>query len=127
MTHAHMPDAATLDRLRNDSPNGPVVLLNLLKYREPNGRDAFARYGAVTGPLIGKAGGQLIFGGKAGPALSGTDVAWDDVLLLRFPSVDRFLGMIESETYQNEAAPIREEALADTVWLAIHPMQGFEQ
>ena len=36
----HMPDAATLERLRSESPEEPVVLLNPLKYREPGGRDA---------------------------------------------------------------------------------------
>lgn len=122
---SHMPDAATLGRLR-EAPDGPLVLLNLLKYREPGGRNAFARYGQVTGPLIAEAGGQVIFGGRAGVALTGTDVSWDDVLIVRFPSPKRFLAMIESETYTGTAAPIRAEALEATLWLAMHPFPGFE-
>ena len=120
-----MPDAETLDHLRN-GPAGPVVLLNLLKYREPDGREAFGRYGQITSSLINEAGGQLIFGGKAGAALTGTDTEWDDVLVVRFPSSERFLAMIESETYTGQAAPIRAEALEATLWLPVHPFPGFE-
>ena len=120
-----MPDAETLALLHN-APAGPIMLLNLLKYREPGGRDAFARYGQITGPLVGAAGGQVLFGGKAGAALSGTEIDWDDVLILRFPSAARFLAMIESETYTAEAAPIRAEALEATLWLAMYPFPGFE-
>jgi uncharacterized protein (DUF1330 family) len=122
----HMPDPETLDRLRNESPEGPVVLLNLLKYREPGGREAFQRYGAITGGLISEAGGQLTFAGTAGPVLTGSDVAWDDVLIVRFPSAEKFLAMIEGDTYQGQAAPIRAEALEATVWMAMNPFPGFE-
>jgi uncharacterized protein (DUF1330 family) len=121
----HMPDAETLSRLRESSNDGSIVLLNLVKYRAPDGRAAFARYGAITGPLIAAAGGRVIFGGKAGAVLTGSDTAWDDVLLVRFPSVKDFLGMIESETYTGQAAPIRAEALEATIWMAVDPFQPF--
>ncbi len=122
----HMPDAETLERLRNDSPEGPIVLLNFLKYRQPDGREAMTRYGAITGALIQEAGGELIFGGTAGPVLTGSDVAWDDVLIVRFPSAAKFLAMIEGDIYQQQAAPIRAEALEATIWMASHPFAGFE-
>ena len=121
----HMPDAETLERLRVESPSGPVVLLNLLKYREPGGREAFRRYGQITAPLITEAGGQMIFAGTAGPVLTGSDVAWDDVVVVRFPSIERFLAMIESDTYSGEAAPIRAEALEATLWMAMNPYPPF--
>ena len=102
------------------------MLLNLLKYREPGGRDAFGRYGQITGPLIAEAGGKLIFAGSAGAVLTGLDSEYDDVLIVRFPNAKRFLGMIEGQTYTQQAAPIREEALEATVWMAMHPFPGFE-
>ena len=122
---AHMPDAETLERIRN-SGDGPIVVLNLLKYREPDGRDAFARYGQITGPLIADAGGRVTFGAKAGPVLTGLDTDYDDVLIVRFPSASHFLAMIESQTYTLQAAPIRAEALEATVWMAMHPFPGFD-
>jgi uncharacterized protein (DUF1330 family) len=121
----HMPDAETFERLRKESPDGAIVLLNLLKYREPDGREAFARYGQITGPLIASAGGQVIFGGTAGPVLTGSDTDWDDVLIVRFPSIESFLGMIESDTYTGKAAPIRAEALEATLWMAMNPFPPF--
>jgi uncharacterized protein (DUF1330 family) len=106
MSTAHMPDASTLATLRS-APAGPIVFLNLLRYRQPDGRAAFARYGAITGPLIAEAEGRVIFGGAAGAVLSGSDIDWDDVLIVRFPSAEKFLGMITSETYTEKAAAIR--------------------
>lgn len=122
-TLQHMPDAATRDRLRA-APEGPVVMMNLLKYREPGGRDAFTRYGAITAPLIQEAEGQVILAGKSLVGLTGTDVEWDDVIVVRFPSAARFLAMIESDTYTGQAAPIREEALEATLWLAMQAFPG---
>ena len=121
----HMPDATTLERLRTQAPDGPVVMLNLLKYAEPGGREAFGRYGQITGKLIAESEGQLILGGRAGVVLTGSEVDWDDVLIVRFPSAQHFLRMIESRTYQEEAAPIRAEALDAPVWMAMHPFDAF--
>jgi uncharacterized protein (DUF1330 family) len=121
----HMPDGNTLERLRAQAPEGPLVVLNLLKYREPEGREAFQRYGAITAGLIAAAGGELSFAGRAGPVLTGSDVDWDDVLIVRFPSAGAFLAMIEGETYTQQAAPLRAEALAHTVWLPMYPHPGF--
>jgi uncharacterized protein (DUF1330 family) len=127
-----MPDPATLARLRAEAPEGPVVLLNLLAYRkgadgEPAGREAFGRYGAITGPLIAAAGGRVIFAGAAGPVLTGSDTDWDDVLIVRFPDMERFVDMIESDTYVQQAAPIRAEALEATLWMSMNPFPGFAE
>jgi hypothetical protein len=121
-----MPDAETLNRIRHHPGEGPIFLLNLLKYRQPAGREAFARYGAITGPLIAGAGGVMKFGGHAGAVLTGSDIAWDDALIVRFPSGAKFLEMIESKTYTEEAAPIRADALEATLWLAMYAFPGFE-
>jgi len=58
--------------------------------------------------------------------LTGSDVVWDDVLMVRFPSIDHFLRMIESDAYVEQAAPIRAEALRATIWMAIEPFAGFD-
>ena len=121
----HMPGAEALERLRDDSPDGPIMMLNLLKYREPGGREAFGRYGKITAPLLANAGGQVVFAGVAGPVLTGSDVAWDDVAIVRFPSALHFLGMVESETYTGQAAPLRAEALEATLWMAVNPHAPF--
>jgi len=126
MTSTHYPSRETIERLRREAPEGPVVLLNLLAYREPGGREAFGRYGQITGPLIAGSGGTILCGGRAGLVLTGADVVWDDVLRVRFPSIDHCLRMIESDAYVEQAAPIRAEALRATIWMAIEPFAGFD-
>ena len=50
-----------------------------------------------------------------------------DLVRREIPSVEHFLGMVESDTYQNEAAPIRAEALEATVWMAVTPHAPFSE
>ena len=46
------PSAAEVEVLRDQVGEGPVIILNLLKYREPGGREAFGSYAALSGPLL---------------------------------------------------------------------------
>ena len=122
----HMPSAETLEALRG-SPAGPIVMLNLIKYREPGGREAYQRYGAIAATTVGESQGQIVFAGEAGPVLTGSDVEWDEMILVRFPSAAHFLGMVEGDVYSRQAAPIRAEALEATLWMAAYPHPGFEE
>ena len=121
-----MPDEATLDALRR-APEGPVVMLNLLKFREPEGREAYKRYGAIAATPVRESQGRIIFAGAAGPVLTGSEVAWDEMIVVRFPSAAHFLRMVQSETYAKEAAPVRAEALEATLWVAAYPYPDFEE
>jgi len=120
-----MPSAETLARLRREAGDGPVVFLNLLAYRKPDGRETYARYSAIATPLLTAAGGRVIFAGKAGAVLAGPDIAWDDLVLVRYPSLAHFLELTQSDAYTTRAAPIRAEALAATLWMAVSPVGGF--
>lgn len=113
------PTPAELDALRDEIGDDPVVMVNLIKYAEPDGAARMGDYGEVTGPLMAEAGAEVVYAGEAGPSLSGVD--WDLVALIRFPSVSAFVAMIGCDIYQNEAGPIREEALERTVWLVSRP------
>lgn len=116
------PDDATLDRLLAEARPGPITLLNLLELRKPGGREAFARYGAVSGPLVAAAGGEPVVAGEAGTVLAGRDLGgWDLVIAMRFPDVQRFVALIRSEAYQRDAVPLRAEAFARTLWMAVQP------
>jgi len=113
------PDLEELESLRTEVGDGPVVLVNLIKFREPNGIARFGDYAKLTAPLLTKAGVEVVYSGQAGPSLSGVD--WDMVGLVKFPSIDAFIDMIGSSTYQNEAGAIREEAIERTIWLVTQP------
>jgi uncharacterized protein (DUF1330 family) len=117
------PDDATLERLLADARPGPITLLNLLRFRDDGGREAFQRYSAISGPLVVGAGGEPVIFGEAGTVLAG-EGAWDTVIAIRFPDVLRFVEMIRSDVYQSQAVPLRAEALERTLWMAVQPSAG---
>ena len=114
------PDDATLQRLLDEARPGPIHLLNLLRFRRPGGREAFQRYAAVSGPLVVAAGGEPAVFGDAGTVLAG-ESDWDMVIAMRFPDAERFVAMIRGATYQEQAVPLRSEALERTLWMAVQP------
>jgi len=95
--------------------SGPVTMLNLLRFRseadysafpdlapeEPiTGRRAYDLYVAHTLPFLTAAGGSLTFAGTGGDYLIGPmDERWDVVMLVRYPSVQAFMGMTDNRAY----------------------------
>ena len=113
------PSREEVEALREQVGDGPVVILNLLKYREPNGREAFNRYSALSGPLLARQGGELFYLAEAGPTIAGDD--WDTVAMIRFPSIDAFIGLAADPEYLEKAPALREEALERTLWMVTQP------
>lgn len=113
------PDLAEIEALRDTVEPGPIVMLNLLKFK-PGGRAHFAEYGAVAAPLVQKAGGEIVYAGEAGPMIV-DGPAWDLVILVRFPDIERFIEMVSHPDYQTQARAHREAALERTLWMATKP------
>jgi len=94
---------------------GPVVMLNLLRFREiadyaatpnlaPNipisGKEAYDIYVRLTLPFLLKSGGEILFLGKGGHFLIGPEIEyWDAVMLIRQHSVSSFLAFEQNEEY----------------------------
>jgi hypothetical protein len=94
---------------------GPVVMLNLLRFRAVadyaanpelarpapiSGADAFARYVAHTLPYLERSGGALMFVGEGGPNLIGpAEERWDRVMLVRQSSAQSFLAFAQDAGY----------------------------
>jgi hypothetical protein len=94
---------------------GPVVMLNLLRFRARadysatpalapavpiSGAEAYERYIAHTRPFLEQADGELIFLGKGGDYLIGpADERWDLVMLVRHRSTTSFLSFASNEAY----------------------------
>ena len=108
---------------------GPVVMLNLLRFRPQadyaatpdlappapiSGREAYDRYVEHTLPYLREAGSEVIFVGEGGDYLIGPpEERWDLVLLVRHRSVKAFLAFASNEEYQSSAGH-RTAALADS-------------
>ena len=100
---------------------GPVVMLNLMRFREKSldgkgsGWDAYKRYSEHTVPMIKARGGTLLWTGDAkGIALGETDTPdWDYVALVYYPSVEAFLDMMTSPDYEAKSDPERRNGCSD--------------
>jgi len=106
-------------------PRGvPVVMLNMLRFRKtaayPDGRpsisgkEAYARYSAEASRQVAKVGGSLVWIGNAQGALIGPpEEHWDQIFLVRYPSIEAFIEMIGSAAYQDIVVH-RSSALEDS-------------
>jgi uncharacterized protein (DUF1330 family) len=103
-----------LDRFLADDPGGPVVMLNLLKFR-PGGRAWYEEYG----PALQDTAAQVLYVGEGGHSLQGEE--WDMVVLVRYPSRRAFATMVGSPEYA-AIAHLRTEALTDAVLQPTRPV-----
>ena len=104
-----------------EAEQGPVVMLNLLRFRPDGGPERYADYGAAVGPLLARVGARPIFAGRPGLALIG-GAHWDLVVLAEYPTRQAFLDMVSSTDYL-EIEHLRAESLLDS---ELHPIEPIE-
>jgi uncharacterized protein (DUF1330 family) len=117
MTVAHL-NIKGLEALEG---GGPVVMLNLMRFREHSldgngsGWDAYKRYSALTVPMIKARGGTMLWAGDAKTIALGETGGqhWDYVALVYYPSVDAFLDMMTSHDYETKSDPQRNNGCSD--------------
>lgn len=94
---------------------GPIVMLNLIRFREIadysaspelmpkvpiNGEQAYQLYIEHTLPFLTESGGEIVFMGTGGDFLIGpSNEHWDAVLLIRQNSADSFLAFESNLDY----------------------------
>jgi uncharacterized protein (DUF1330 family) len=114
------PRGADLKRYLAEDPGGPVVMLNLLRYRPDGGRARYADYLAHFQRTSAPHGAEVLYVGEGSTAVVAEDgQAWDAVLLVRYPNRDVFAGLVRSPEYR-AFEHLREEALADAVMQPTH-------
>lgn len=135
MTYLTPTDATAIATL-NRGLQGPVVMLNLLRFRDiadyahaPHlapaqpipGREAYAHYEAGIAPLLAAAGGAVLFSGTGGAWFIGPEGAgWDRVLLVRQASLEAFFAFA-SDPEARDIGHHRTAALADSRLLPLAP------
>ncbi len=116
--------------LESGSDDDPIVMINLLRYREQanypegfaaepcSGREAYQRYGEVAIKTIAAVGGRMVWMGSVQATVIGpAGEEWDDAVLVEYPSRKAFLGMVAQADYL-AAAPHRTAALEDSRLIA---------
>jgi uncharacterized protein (DUF1330 family) len=114
MSRSIDPTPESVKRLVQNVPaDVPVVMLNLLRFREQaaypqekneparTGREAYTVYGQETEPHLQRVGGKVVWEGTAKHAfIAPAGEHWDKILLVEYPSRDAFLSMLKSPDYQ---------------------------
>lgn len=119
---------------------GPIVMLNLLKFREfanysehleldtgtkISGSEAYKLYMNYTKPLLEKSGGKILFYGMSQHFLIGPEnEKWDCVLLVEHKSVESFMAFANDYQYLKTAGH-RTAALAEARLLPINELNKF--
>jgi uncharacterized protein (DUF1330 family) len=92
------PNVEQFKELAKNSNKGPVVMLNLLKFKPEGGLASYARYAEEADKFLRGVGGKAIYLGKMKELLIGHE-AWDVLILVRYPSRDAFLKMVNNPEY----------------------------
>lgn len=115
------PTGHDLKRYLADDPGGPVVMLNLLRFRPDGGRDRYAEYVKHFLATGGPHGAEVVYAGDGSSPLVAEDgQSWDAVLLVRYPSRQAFSAMVRDPAYQ-AGSHLRTEALSEAVLQATSP------
>ena len=108
-------DLLNVRGLKEIDPDGPVVMVNLMRFRERSldgdgsGWDAYLRYSALTVPMIKARGGTLLWTGDARAVALGEQDGnrWEYLALVYYPNVAAFLDMMTSADYETRCDPHR--------------------
>lgn len=131
-----VPTQKQIQTMMTQGPTGPMVMVNLLKYRAKaayeadrkeakenlSGRDAYQRYGMVAIQHVTQRGGKVVWGGPQKFVMIGDDAAndWDEIVCVQYPSRDAFLNMTQDPDYL-AAHYHREAGLERTALLCCGP------
>ena len=106
--NAVYPTHSRVEALMADTSGGPVVMLNLLKFRakavyadgrasELTGRQAYDLYAAAMQKVIADGGGRVLFGGDIASLVIGeVEDLWDTCVLVEYPSAAAFAAIVTS-------------------------------
>lgn len=91
---------------------GPVLMLNMLRFKKDGGREKYREYGRRNAVLLAKVGGKPVSRSNALVTLVGEE-EWDEILVVEYPSREAFLDMVLSDEFQ-QTKLLRQEALVDS-------------
>ncbi len=120
------PTRNQIMRLAQSEDEGPVVMLNLLRFADhaasdagTSGADSYETYGDQMREIMAERGIKLLWRGRPNSVLIGDDDgdAWDLVLLVQYPSRKAFIEMVTSEEYE-KVGEHRTAALLDSRLIA---------
>ncbi len=105
----------------DDLDSGPIVVLNLLKFKTEESAQTYLEYASRVMKAFGEQGIEVLYAGSLKEKVQGRIGDWDIVLLARYPNRRTFYDMLRSDEYQS-ISPLREAALEDAVLWPSEPV-----
>lgn len=130
-------DPKRIQAMQEPGPEGPIVMLNLLKFRERaeypdgrepelSGREAYMRYGEAVSKLVQEYGGRAIFAADVTfLALGQVEELWDEVALVEYPNRAALFAMSTSPGWR-EIAVHRQAGLEGQLNIELTYAAGFK-
>lgn len=124
------PTRSQVEELAAANPDEPVIMLNLLRFKDEadgldagvSGADAYGRYGAAAAPFLDRVGGRLLLAVEASQMVIGPEaLEWDMALMVEYPSRRKFLEMATDPDYL-DVHQHRAAGLADSRLIACRPI-----
>lgn len=114
------PSAENLATLQALDLDGPVVMLNLLRFAPDGGEAEYRRYGEAAMPFLRQSGASIRYFGVGRATAIGGD-HWDEVVLVEYPTLQSFFDMTGNPDYPSD---IRAGALVDSRLYCTQEPQG---
>ena len=134
--NAVTPTQEQLQNLLGSDFEGPVSMLNLLKFKERaeyadgrtsglSGAEAYNLYAEKMAPFVISKGGRLVFGGRAEHLMLGeVDELWDVAAIMEYPSKEAFVEIVSAPEV-GEFSVHRSAGLAGQLLIAVSAQGGF--
>lgn len=136
MTHYRDTERAQFEIFKSLPRDTPINMLNLVRFHEVadytqghtlagqglTGAQAYANYGAASGPVLARVGGSIIWRGGFDVTLIGaSDEVWDAMFIAQYPNAAAFLAMVTDPEYQL-AVVHRQAAVMNSRLVRTHPL-----
>jgi uncharacterized protein (DUF1330 family) len=103
--------------------DAPVVMVNLLQFKQEGGLERYLQYGREVAPHLDRVGATIRYGGTA-PAVvigDGQRPWWDAILIVEYPTPAAFIEMVTDADYvkvhEHRAAALeRGDLIATSTW-----------
>jgi uncharacterized protein (DUF1330 family) len=112
--------ALAAEHLAARADEGPILMLNLLRFTPDGGRELYNEYGAANAPLVERFGVKISVAAVPAEALIGRPY-WDLVLIVEYPTRQTFIDMLNTELYVTNEA-IRTRAVEDSELHVMDPL-----
>jgi len=114
------PTRDQFKQLMAQNYKGPIVMVNLLKFKPDGGAESYGKYyEEVTKLMYGKAITRIVYRGKSLMPVIG-DEQWDEIALYEYRSIDAFIEMNKNKDYLG-IVHYRTDALDDSRLYCIVP------